>query len=40
MRGNSDSTTFTFGLNAVRAAPRDKITLYTVSAFSRSAVNG
>jgi putative salt-induced outer membrane protein YdiY len=40
VRGNSDSTTFTFGLNAVRAAPRDKITLYTVSAFSRSAVNG
>ena len=38
VRGNSDSTTFTFGLNAVRAAPRDKITLYTVSAFSRSAV--
>ena len=40
VRGNSDSTTFTFGLNTVRAAPRDKITLYTVSAFSRSAVNG
>jgi len=40
VRGNSDSTTFTFGLNAVRAAPRDTITLYTISAFSRSAVNG
>jgi putative salt-induced outer membrane protein YdiY len=40
VRGNSDSTNFTFGLNAVRAAMRDKITLYTNSAFSRSAVNG
>ena len=40
MRGNSDSTNFTFGLNAVRASTRDKITLYTNSAFSRSAVNG
>jgi len=40
VRGNSDSTNFTFGLNAVRAATRDKITLYTNSAFSRSAVNG
>lgn len=40
VRGNSDSTNFTFGLNAVRAANRDKITLYTNSAFSRSSVNG
>ncbi len=40
VRGNSDSTNFTFGLNAVRAATRDKITLYTNSAFSRSTVNG
>jgi putative salt-induced outer membrane protein YdiY len=40
VRGNSDSTNFTFGLNAVRAATRDKITLYTTSQFSRSAVNG
>ncbi len=40
VRGNSDSTNFTFGLNAVRASTRDKITLYTNSAFSRSAVNG
>jgi putative salt-induced outer membrane protein YdiY len=40
VRGNSDSTNFTFGLNAVRAATRDKITLYTNSAFSRSKVNG
>ena len=40
VRGNSDSTNFTFGLNAVRAATRDKILLYTNSAFSRSAVNG
>ncbi len=40
VRGNSDSTNFTFALNAVRASSRDKITLYTDSAFSRSAVNG
>lgn len=40
VRGNSDSTNFTFGLNAVRATTRDKISLYTNSAFSRSAVNG
>ena len=40
VRGNSDSSNFTFGLNAVRAATRDKITLYTNSAFSRSKVNG
>jgi putative salt-induced outer membrane protein YdiY len=39
-RGNSDSTNFTAGLNAVRAAPRDKITLYTNSVFTRSAVKG
>ena len=36
VRGNSDSTNFTFGLNAVRASTRDKITLYTNSAFARS----
>ena len=40
VRGNSDSSNFTFGLNAVRAAARDKITLYTTSAFTRSTVNG
>ncbi|HMD83320.1 MAG TPA: DUF481 domain-containing protein [Terriglobia bacterium] len=40
VRGNSDSTNFTFGLNAVRASTRDKILLYSNSAFSRSAVNG
>jgi putative salt-induced outer membrane protein YdiY len=40
VRGNSESSNFTFGLNAVRAATRDKITFYTNSAFSRSAVNG
>ena len=40
VRGNSESSNFTFGLNAVRASTRDKITLYTNSAFSRSAVNG
>jgi putative salt-induced outer membrane protein len=40
VRGNSQSSNFTFGLNAVRATTRDKISLYTNSAFSRSAVNG
>jgi putative salt-induced outer membrane protein YdiY len=40
VRGNSQSSNFTFGLNAVRATTRDKITYYTNSAFSRSAVNG
>jgi putative salt-induced outer membrane protein YdiY len=40
VRGNSESSNFTFGLNAVRATTRDKISLYTVSAFSRSTVNG
>jgi len=40
VRGNSESSNFTFGLNAVRATTRDKIRLYTNSAFSRSAVNG
>ncbi len=38
--GNSQSTNFTFGLHAVRATTRDKITYYTTSAFSRSRVNG
>jgi len=40
VRGNSQSSNFTFGLNAVRATTRDKISLYTTSAFSRSAVDG
>jgi putative salt-induced outer membrane protein YdiY len=40
VRGNSESSNFTFGLNAVRATSRDKITVYTNSAFSRSTVNG
>ena len=39
VRGNSESSNFTFALNAVRAAPRDKVTLYSNSAFSRSTVN-
>ena len=38
VRGNSDSTNFTFGLNAVRATSRDKISLYTNSAFARSGI--
>jgi putative salt-induced outer membrane protein YdiY len=40
VRGNSESSNFTFGLNAVRAATRDKISLYTTSQFSRSTVKG
>jgi putative salt-induced outer membrane protein YdiY len=40
VRGNSDSSNFTFGLNAVRAATRDKILFYTNSAFSRSTADG
>jgi len=40
VRGNSESSNFTFGLNAVRASTRDKISLYTNSAFSRSSVSG
>jgi len=39
VRGNSESSNFTFGLNAVRATARDKITFYTTSAFARSTVN-
>jgi putative salt-induced outer membrane protein YdiY len=40
VRGNSQSSNFTFGLNAVRASTRDKISLYTNSAFTRSLANG
>lgn len=40
VRGNSESSNFTFALNAVRATSRDKITYYTASAFARSRVNG
>jgi putative salt-induced outer membrane protein YdiY len=38
--GNSESSNFAFGLNAVRAATRDKITYYTTAAFARSTANG
>ena len=38
--GNSKSNNFAFGLNAVRATTRDKVTYYTTSAFSRSTVKG
>ena len=38
--GNSESTSFNFGLNAVRASTRDKITYYTTGAYARSTVNG
>jgi putative salt-induced outer membrane protein YdiY len=40
VRGNSESSNFTFGLNAVRATTRDKILIYTNAGFSRSTVNG
>jgi len=40
VRGNSQSSNFTFALNAVRATSRDKITYYTTSAFTRSTLNG
>jgi putative salt-induced outer membrane protein YdiY len=38
--GNSQSTNYSFGLNAVRESTRDKITYYTKAAFARSTVNG
>lgn len=38
VRGNSETSNFTFGLNAGRATTRDKITYYTSSAFARSKV--
>ena len=38
--GNSQSSNFSFGLNAVRATKRDKITYYTTAAFARSTLNG
>jgi putative salt-induced outer membrane protein YdiY len=40
VRGNSESSNFTFGLHAVRATSRDKITYYTISTFARSTVKG
>jgi putative salt-induced outer membrane protein YdiY len=40
VRGDSESSNFTFGLNAARATTRDKITYYTTAAFTRSTVNG
>jgi putative salt-induced outer membrane protein YdiY len=40
VRGNSANSNLTFGLNAVRATSRDKITYYTTAAFARSTVNG
>jgi len=40
VRGNSESSNFTFGLNAVRATTRDRITYYTTSAFARSTAKG
>jgi len=39
VRGNSESSNFSLGLNAIRATTRDKITYYTTSAFARSRVN-
>lgn len=39
-RGSSGATTFTMGFNAVRALPRDKITLYTTSVYTRGRKDG
>ena len=38
--GNSESSNYSLGLNAVRATTRDKITYYTTGAFARATVNG
>ena len=38
--GNSESSNYSLGLNAVRASTRDKITYYTTGAFARAKVNG
>ncbi len=38
--GNSQSSNFNFGLNAVRATTRDKITYHPTAAFARSTVKG
>jgi putative salt-induced outer membrane protein YdiY len=39
-RGNSVATTFTLGMNAARVTPRDKITVYFTSLYSKNKTNG
>jgi putative salt-induced outer membrane protein YdiY len=39
-RGNSNSTTFSVGMNAARVTPRDKITAYFTSLYSKNKTRG
>jgi putative salt-induced outer membrane protein YdiY len=39
-RGNATSTTFNMGMNATRITPRDKITVYFTSIYSKNKTNG
>jgi putative salt-induced outer membrane protein len=39
-RGNSTTTTFSIGMNAVRVTPRDKITTYFTSLYSKNKTGG
>src|SRR5579872_507411 len=39
-RGNAATTTFNLGMNAVRVTPRDKITVYFTSIYSKNKTNG
>jgi putative salt-induced outer membrane protein len=39
-RGNSNATTFSVGMNATRATPRDKITTYFTSLYSKTKTGG
>ncbi len=39
-RGNTDTTTFTTALNASRTTPRDKVTVYATSVYSKNSTSG
>ncbi len=39
-RGNSDTATFNFGMNAARTTPRDKISVYFTSLYARNNTTG
>ena len=39
-RGNASTTTFNLGANAARATPRDKISIYFTSLYSKNKTNG
>ena len=39
-RGNSVTTTYNLGMNAARVTPRDKITVYFTSLYSKNRTNG